>query len=99
MVFRSLKPLALAFSLSLVGIVALASGSDGAGSADTGGAQAYNMGKTVYFQKLACNGCALAGKTLDANLARDIISGKVKVMLNEDESQALAVYLNRRFKL
>jgi hypothetical protein len=99
MAFRSIKPLLLAISLGLSGAAAMASGSDGVGSAETGDAQAYNIGKMVYFQKLACSGCTLAGKKLDASLAREIISGKVKVMLAEDESRALRVYLSRRFSL
>ncbi len=99
MAIRSLKPLVLALALGLSGSLALASGSDGAGGAETGDAQAYNMGKMVYFQKLACAGCALAGKTLDAALARDVISGKMKVSLPAEDSRALAVYLTRRFSL
>jgi hypothetical protein len=99
MAIRSLKPLVLALVLGLSGSWALASGSDGTAGAETGDAQAYNVGKMVYFQKLACAGCALSGKTLDAALARDIMSGKTKVMLAEDESRALVVYLTRRFKL
>ncbi len=96
---RSLKPLLLAVAMGLSASAVMASGSDGGGSADTGDARAYNTGKMVYFQKLACSGCALAGKTLDANLARQLVGGTQKVSLSAEEAQALSVYLTRRFGL
>ena len=96
---RSLKPLLLAAVMGLFASAVMASGSDASGSADTGDARAYNIGKMVYFQKLACSGCALAGKTLDAKLARDLVGGTQKVTLSEEEAQALGVYLTRRFGL
>jgi Glycosyl transferase family 2 len=79
--------------------VAFASGSDGGGSAVTGDSALYNTGKSVYATKLACAACPLAGKTLDAALAREVLAKSVKVSLSDQESAALAVYLKRRFKL
>ena len=97
------KPLAyivLAAALSLAGgSSSFASGSDAAGGAETGDAQAYNIGKGVYAQKLACKSCPLAGKSLDSAMARDLVAGKGTTGLSAEERQALAVYLSRRFKL
>ena len=78
---------------------AFASGSDGGGSAETGKAVAYNMGKGVYASKLACSTCPLAGKSLDAAMARDLLANKGAVTLTPEESQALDAYLKRRFRL
>ncbi len=86
-------------SFALAAGVALASGSDGGGSAETGDAAAYNTGKGVYASKLACSGCPLAGKRLDAALARDVLTNKRGASLTPEESAALEVYLKRRFKL
>lgn len=96
--FYPLRPLVTALLLA-ASVGAMASGSDGAGSAETGDAQAYNVGKMVYSQKVACSGCAMAGKTLDAAMARQLLSGKSIAGLTEEESRALAVYLTRRFRL
>ena len=96
---RLVKTLLLAVVIGMSAPAAFASGSDGGGSAVTGDSRAYNVGKMVYFQKLACAGCALAGKTMDANLARDLLGGSMKVNLSEEESRALGVYLTRRFGL
>jgi hypothetical protein len=89
----------LAASVALTANVALASGSDGGGSAETGDAAAYNTGKSVYATKLACSGCPMAGKSLDATAARELLANKGKVALSAEESAALEVYLKRRFKL
>lgn len=92
---RYLAALALALASSLV----LASGSDGGGSAETGDAAAYNAGKSVYFSRLACAGCPMAGKSLDAQTARALLADKRGVTLSAEESAALGVYLKRRFRL
>ncbi len=96
---RSLKRAASAALLALATGVALASGTDGAGSAETGDAAAYNTGKGVYAAKLACSACPMAGKSLDAGMARDLLSNKKGATLSAEESRALEVYLKRRFKL
>jgi hypothetical protein len=90
---------ALAACMALAAHVALASGSDGGGSAETGDAAAYNTGKSVFATKLACSGCPMAGKSLDAAAARELLANKGKVTLTPQESAALDVYLKRRFKL
>lgn len=89
----------LAVVLTLATGLALASGTDGGGAAETGDAAAYNTGKSVYAAKLACGGCPMAGKSLDSAMARELIAAKGKVTLSPEETQALEVYLKRRFKL
>ena len=76
-----------------------ASGSEASGSTETDDAQAYHMGKGVYAQKLACKGCLMAGKSLDAAMAKDLLSNKNLPALSTDEKQALMVYLSRRFRM
>jgi hypothetical protein len=93
-VFRTLVGL----SLVLATQATLASGSDGGGSAEMGDAAAYNMGKSIYAMKLACDKCPLAGKTLDAAMAKQVMD-KPPVTLTMNESKALAVYMKRRFKM
>ncbi len=88
-----------AAALALASSLALASGSDGGASAETGDAAAYNTGKSVYATRLACSGCPLAGKHLDAAMARELLTNKHGVALSSDEAAALDVYLKRRFKL
>lgn len=99
MIRRTIACGAAALALALSATLALASGSDGGGSAETGDAAAYNMGKSVYASKLACTNCPMAGKSLDAAMARQLVEKKPAVTLSDDESKALAVYLKRRFKL
>ena len=90
---------AFAASLTLSAGLALASGSDGGGQAEMGDTAAYNTGKSVFATKLACNGCPMAGKSLDADAARALLANKGSVTLSPQESAALDVYLKRRFKL
>ncbi len=78
---------------------AQASSTDGGGNAETGDTAAYNMGKRVYAAKLACTGCPMAGKSLDAGMARQLVSSKGNVTLSAEETKALNLYLARRFKL
>lgn len=90
---------ATAVSLAMAAGVANASGSDGGGMAQTGDSAAYNSGKAVFAAKFACSGCPMAGKSLDAAAARELLANKRGVTLTPDESAALDVYLKRRFKL
>ena len=102
MIHKLLKPTVAATLLAvstLFGPSAFASGSDAAGGAETGDAQSYNVGKGVYAQKLACKSCPLASKSLDASMARGLLSGTETYSLSTDDQQALAVYLKLRFKL
>lgn len=97
--YRDLIKIAIATTLSLAASLATASGSDGGGSAETGDAAAYNTGKGVYATKLACSGCPMANKRLDAAAARELLAKPSPVTLSAAEAQALQVYLTRRFKL
>jgi hypothetical protein len=92
--------LALATALmSTLPLVAVASGSEGVSGGETSDAQMYNVGKAVYAQKLACSNCPLAGKPLNAMLAKELLAGNQTQSLNADDKTALASYLKRRFKL
>lgn len=98
----SLKPIKLtltALLMSALPFVALASGSEGVSGGETSEAQMYNVGKAVYAQKLACSNCPLAGKALNAMLAKDLLAGNQTQSLNADDKTALTSYLKRRFKL
>ena len=102
MICKPFKPTAAAALLvfsAVFGAPAFASGSDAGGGAETGDAQAYNVGKGVYAQKLGCKSCPLAGKSLDAAMAGGLLKGKETYALSADEQQALATYLKLRFKL
>ena len=102
MICKPFKPTAAAVLLvfsAVFGAPAFASGSDAGGGAETGDAQAYNVGKGVYAQKLGCKSCPLAGKSLDAAMASGLLKGKETYALSADEQQALATYLKLRFKL
>jgi hypothetical protein len=100
MMMRSTWPrAALALACAAACSLAAASGTDAGGSAETGDAAMYNEGKAIYATRFACNSCALAGKSLDATTARTLLADKRGVTLSGAESQALEVYLKRRFKL
>jgi hypothetical protein len=93
-------------SALIVGVVstllcgnALASGSETISTGPSNDARLYNVGKGVYADKFACSSCPLADKTLNADLAKDMLNGKPKVELSSAEADALAVYLKRRFKI
>ena len=93
---------ALAAAMTLATGTAWASGTDASSGGDTDDAQAYNMGKGVYAQKLGCKSCPFAGKRLDAMLAREVSNSRdlpALTALSDDDKRALSVYLTRRFKL
>lgn len=98
------------FSLNLAGVSAalllsssvMASGSFG-GPAGIGLHNSYNLGKSLYYRKLACEDCPLANQKMDVMGAKKLID-----KLNEDENfakglkgikrNAVIVYLQRRYK-
>ena len=96
---KFLLPSAAMAALLLAAAPSWASGSDASGGTLTDDAQAYNVGKGVYAQKLACKGCPMAGKSLDAAMARELMSSTDMPALSAQEKQALAVYLARRFRM
>jgi hypothetical protein len=99
MLHKTMVRTAVAMTLACSAGLALASGSDGGGQAEMGDTAAYNSGKSVFAMKLACSGCPMAGKTLDAAAARALLANKGSVTLTPQESASLDVYLKRRFKL
>jgi hypothetical protein len=99
MKISSSKSIAFAVALLLGSTGALASGSEGIGGGQTSDTALYNAGKGVYADKFACSACPLASKSLNASLAKEILSGTPKVQLSADEQAAISVYLKRRFKI
>jgi hypothetical protein len=84
---------------ALFSSMVFASGSETMSAAPSSSAQLYNTGKAVFADKFACSNCPLAGKNLDAEVAKEVLKGNPKVALSNDESEALAAYLKRRFKI
>ncbi len=78
---------------------AFASGSEGFSSAQNNDTRLYNAGKGVFAEKFSCSACPLAGKSLNASLAKEVLGGTPKVQLSEQEQDAVMVYLKRRFKI
>jgi hypothetical protein len=84
---------------TLVSTNANASGSESMSNGPNSDTRLYNAGKAVYADKFSCSGCPLADKSLNAELARDVLAGKPKVELSKEEADALAAYLKRRFRV
>ena len=65
----------IALAATTVGLsgASFASGSDSFStvSSATG---AYNVGKRIYFEKMACDSCMFAGKSIDKELAMKVVS-------------------------
>ncbi len=80
----------------------MASGSFG-GPAGIGLHNSYNLGKSLYHRKIACERCPASSKKLDVLGARELIN-----KLNTDEffvkglkglkRQSVIIYLSRRYK-
>ncbi len=84
---------------AVVSVNSFASGSESISSGPSNDARLYNAGKGVYADKFSCVSCPLAGKSLNAELAKEVLNGKPKVELSSDEAEALAAYLKRRFRV
>jgi hypothetical protein len=93
--------LAAAIAASLVCSVAFASGSMSPGGGQ--GADAYNVGKSIFFKQIACDGCAYAGRGKDAADAKALLatlkSPESKAKIDADEFGAVEAYLTKRFRL
>lgn len=92
----------LAFGLAAV-TSALASGSYSISGGDQAN-QAYNLGKSAFYRKLACASCPLADQDLDASKAAEWVgqlaaNKDLAQKLSETERDAVIVYLKRRYKL
>ena len=81
--------------------VAFASGSMSPGSGQ--GADAYSVGKSVFFKQIACDTCAYAGRGKDAADAKTLLaalkSPESKAKIDADEFSAVEAYLTKRFRL
>ena len=94
---RSLIALATT-TLGLSGAL-FASGSDSFStvSSATG---AYNAGKRLYAEKMACEGCMFAGKSINKEIAMKVVSDpKATEALSTDEKEVLVAYAKKRFGL
>jgi hypothetical protein len=80
---------------------AFASGSMSPGGGQ--GADAYNVGKSVFFKQIACDTCAYAGRGKDAADAKALLatlkSPESKAKIDADEFGAVETYLSKRFRL
>lgn len=100
---RAALAFALLLSASTLASVSHASGSFGPSA--TGSFQnTYNLGKRVYFKKLACDTCPLASDSLDKKQAMMVIeqlndSKEVMKLLSNKERSAVIHYLKKRHKI
>jgi hypothetical protein len=90
---------ALAALIAGLSGAAFASGSEGFSSGQNNDTRLYNAGKGVYAEKFSCSSCPLAGKPLNAAVAKEVLGGTPKVQLSGEEQDAVMVYLKRRFKI
>ncbi len=94
-----LKSTIVGLTFTAMTSIALASGSDAVGAAQTGDRAAYNLGKRVYAVKIACESCPMAGKKLNKDTAKIMLMSDSKTDLTTSEEKALTIYLKRRFRL
>lgn len=90
--------LALTFTLG-VSQPGFASGSDSF-STTSNATGRYNAGKRVFSEKLACDGCMFAGKSIDKAMAQKIVADpQATKALAEDEKEVVVAYAKKRFGL
>lgn len=67
------------------------------------GADAYNVGKSVFFKQITCDTCAYAGRGKDSADAKALLatlkSPESKAKMDADEFGAVEAYLTKRFRL
>jgi hypothetical protein len=92
---------AIAVAASLGCSTVFASGSMSPGSGQ--GADAYSVGKSVFFKQIACDTCAYAGRGKDAADAKALLATlkgpESKAKIDADEFGAVEAYLTKRFRL
>ena len=80
---------------------AFASGSMSVGGGQ--GADAYSVGKSVFFKQLTCDTCAYAARGKDSADAKALLatlkSPESKAKMDADEFAAVEAYLTKRFRL
>ncbi len=88
-------------SATLAAPAAFASGSMTPSSSQ--GADAYSIGKSIFFKQVACEGCAYAfmakGSADVKTLFTSLNSKDSKVKLSEGDLEAVNTYLTKRFNL
>jgi hypothetical protein len=99
MVFLGKYALVIGTLATAMGSAVFASGSESFSQAQNSDVGLYNAGKGIYTDKFACASCPLAGKSLNADVAKEVLGGNPKVTLSGDEQSAITVYLKRRFKI
>ncbi len=86
---------------AFVTTVTFASGSMSLSSSQS--ADAYSVGKSIFFKQVACEGCAyafMAKGSSDAKSVFDSLNSKEsKIKLSEDDLEAVNTYLIKRFNL
>ncbi len=101
----AVRPFLAAFAMataSCIGISsAFASGSMTPGGGQ--GADAYSVGKSLFFKEVACGTCAYSGRGKDAADAKSLLTSlkaaDSKVKLGADDMEAVNTYLTKRFRL
>jgi hypothetical protein len=80
---------------------AFASGSMSPSSSQN--ADAYSIGKSIFFKQVVCDGCAYAATAKSAADIKAVSAGlnskDSKVKLSDDELDAVNLYLAKRFNL
>ena len=76
-----------------------ASGSDSFSSTSNATGR-YNAGKRVFSEKMACDGCMFAGKSIDKDMAQKIVNDpQATETLDADEKEVVVAYAKKRFGL
>ena len=90
-----------AAAFALASAAAIASGSMSPSSNQQ--ADAYSMGKSIFFKQVACNACAYAFAAKNSGDIKSVFtelnSKDSKVKLGEDDLEAVNAYLSKRFNL
>ena len=93
---------------AIIGVSVLAANVQASGyhssSGKSGLQNPYNMGKQVFYKKVACDSCPLPGKNLDKRSAMNVIdqlnSDKMLMQkLSGKERKAATYYLQKRHKI
>jgi hypothetical protein len=86
---------------SCASTAALASGSISPSSSQS--ADAYSVGKSIFFKQVVCDSCAYASAGKNSSEIKsvhtELNSKDSKVKLSENDLEALNTYLIKRFKL
>ncbi|GAA3929857.1 hypothetical protein [Litoribacillus peritrichatus] len=92
---------ALVLSASVISTSATASGSFGGGG--VGFQNTYNLGKSVFYKKLACDDCPVENVQMNADEAKSLIN-KLKTdnefakEVTGKQRQSVIFYIERRYK-